>query len=357
MVRHLSAAPRWVFLLITSVVIAALMQQVHLPAALFLGPLVGGIIFGARGTGLKVPQRLFFMGMAGVGTMMGNLTSSESLNVFMHKWPLFLSIIFTTIFASSVLGFVLTRLRVLPGSVAVWGTSVGASLPMIILAEAHGTDPRLIAFMHYIRVILAAAVSTLLARFWLGVTPGAAHHVEWFPPIDWLRFLETVAIAGTAAYGGMKLRIPAGQFLGPCITIAVLKGLGLFHAELPYALLAGTYAVIGWSLGLNFTREILLYSFRLLPQIIGSIAFMICICMGLAAALVYGAGIDPVTAYLATSPGSTDSIAIIAAETKTVDASFVTAMQIIRMFVLLFMAPSIASMVARFAVRSMPERG
>ena len=42
------------------------------------------------------------------------------------------------------------------------------------------------------------------------------------------------------------------------------------------------------------------------------------------------AGVDPLTAYLATSPGGSDSIAIIAASTN-VDVSFVMAMQTVRM--------------------------
>ncbi len=348
---HVSAASRWVQLLIVSVIIAALMQKIHLPAALFLGPLVAGVIFGARGAGLKVNQKLFYVAMGVVGCMMGNLITTESLNVFVHKWPLFFAIIFTTIFASSVVGYVMTRMRVLPDSVAVWGTSVGASIPMIIMAEAHGADPRLVAFMHYIRVLLAAAVSGFLAWYWLGATPVAVHQPEWFAPVDWLRFLETAAIAAVAAFAGTKIRLPAGQFLGPCFTIATLKASGVFQPELPYALLSSTYVLIGWALGLGFTKEILIYSIRVLPQIVGSILLMICVCIGLAAALVFGAGIDPVTAYLATSPGSTDSIAIIAAETKTVDASFVTAMQLMRMFILLFFAPTIAGFVAKRALK------
>ena len=53
-------------------------------------------------------------------------------------------------------------------------------------------------------------------------------------------------------------------------------------------------------------------------------------CGGVAALMVVARGVDPLTAYLATSPGGSDSIAIIAASTN-VDVSFVMAMQTFRM--------------------------
>ena len=51
-----------------------------------------------------------------------------------------------------------------------------------------------------------------------------------------------------------------------------------------------------------------------------------------------GAGVDPLTAYLATSPGGSDSIAIITASSN-VDVSFVMAMQTVRMIAVLFLGP------------------
>ena len=53
---------------------------------------------------------------------------------------------------------------------------------------------------------------------------------------------------------------------------------------------------------------------------------MIVLCGGVAWLMVLAIGVDPLTAYLATSPGGSDSMAIIAASTN-VDVSFVMAMQ------------------------------
>ena len=58
------------------------------------------------------------------------------------------------------------------------------------------------------------------------------------------------------------------------------------------------------------------------------------------------AGIDPLTAYLATSPGGADSVAIIAASSH-VDVPFVMALQTGRFLVVLLIGPRLARFVAR----------
>jgi uncharacterized membrane protein AbrB (regulator of aidB expression) len=58
-------------------------------------------------------------------------------------------------------------------------------------------------------------------------------------------------------------------------------------------------------------------------------------------------GIDPLTAYLATSPGGADSAAIIAASSGKADALFVMTMQMIRAIAVLFLGPPLAKFVAR----------
>ena len=66
----------------------------------------------------------------------------------------------------------------------------------------------------------------------------------------------------------------------------------------------------------------------------------------MAMALHKFAGIDPLTAYLATSPGGANSVAIIAASSD-VDVPFVMAMQIGRFLVILMIGPTLARFIAR----------
>src|SRR3984957_13896755 len=101
-------------------------------------------------------------------------------------------------------------------------------------------------------------------------------------------------------------------------------------------------------------REILVYVIRALPKMIVSILMLIVFCGGLAFALVEGFDIDPLTAYLATSPGGADSVAIIAASTN-VDVGFVMAQQIARFMLVLIIGPALSRFVADRIARNVPN--
>jgi membrane AbrB-like protein len=72
---------------------------------------------------------------------------------------------------------------------------------------------------------------------------------------------------------------------------------------------------------------------------------LIALCAVLAGVLVVTAGVDPLTAYLATSPGGADAVAIIAASSN-VDVPFVMAMQTARLGAIILLAPAINRYIA-----------
>jgi membrane AbrB-like protein len=239
----------------------------------------------------------------------------------------------------------MTRLQILPGTTALWGTSPGAASVMTIMAESYGADIRLVAVMQYLRVVLVAAVAAVVARLFGVSAPQGADAIVWFPAIAWLPLIETLALAIVGPIVAWVLRIPAGAFLVPLVAGILLSHFGWMTIELPTWLLAASYALVGWNIGLRFTRPLLVHAARALPRIIAATLVLIALCAGVAAMLVYGAGVDPLTAYLATSPGGSDSIAIIAASTD-VDVSFVMAMQTVRMIAVLFLAPVLTKFIA-----------
>ena len=160
--------------------------------------------------------------------------------------------------------------------------------------------------------------------------------------------LATLALGVGGAVVGVKSKIPAGALLVPMVIGAPLSTTHLLTITLPPWLLAICYALVGWSIGLRFTRETVLYAWKQLPVILTSIFTLIAMCGGLAFALHEAAGTDPLTAYLATSPGGADAVAIIAASSP-VDLPFVMAMQIGRLLVALLVGPALARTIARWA--------
>lgn len=336
---------QWALLSAGSALFALGLRTAGLPAALFLGPMVAAILVGINGGTVRVPRLPYFAAQGFMGCLIATAITPEIVASFARQWPLFLGVVLAVIMASSLLGWLISRWQVLPGTAGVWGSWPGAATAMVVMADAFGADARLVAFMQYFRVVCVATVASLVAHFWIGGSGASAPPVSWFPPFQWLAFGETVALAAFGAYAGRMLKLPSGAMLVPMLVGAVLHSTRLIEIQLPTWLLAMTYALLGWNIGLVFTRQVLVHVSRAFLKVFLSIAILIAFCGALAGVLARAAGIDPLTAYLATSPGGMDSVAIIAAGSK-VDLSFVMALQTIRFFIIVLIGPPLARFVA-----------
>ena len=336
---------KWAGLAALSAVVAFGLDAVRLPAAFLIGPLVAAITVRLAGARLVLPRPVVVAAQATIGGMIGSALTPSIVTTFRADWPVLLAVVAATIVFANLAGWLLSRFGVVPGTTGVWGSSPGAANAMVILSEAHGGDIRLVAFMQYLRVLFVASSASLVARAWLGVDASATAHVL-FPPLDGLRVGATVAVIAVAGVIGLRSRLANGAMMGPLLTLAVLRGAGLFEPSLPPWLLILAYAGLGWNIGLRFTREAIAHAARALPWIVVSILALMSFSAGLAVILVHEVGVDPLTAFLATSPGGLDTIAVIAASTP-VDVSFVLALQVVRFFVLVFAGPSLSRLVAR----------
>jgi membrane AbrB-like protein len=343
--KRLSVLKHWAILVAGSVLLAGVLELVGLPAALLLGPMIAGILLATGGGGVRAPRLPVIAAQAVVGCLIARAITADIALAFLRDWPLFLGVVVVIVATSGLLGWSIARFKVLPGSTAVWGTAPGAAQAMMVLAGDFGADARLVAFMQYLRVVCVAGLASIVARVWVGPI-AVVPHAAWFPAVPWLDFAATLALVGAGVAAHAWLRVPAGALLVPMIAGAPLEGSGLVHIHLPPWLLAASYALLGWNVGLGFTREILAHAWRALPQVLASIFALIAVCGALAFVLVHAAGIDPLTAYLATTPGGMDSVAIIAAS-STADLSFVMALQTVRFAIVLIAGPPLARFIAR----------
>jgi membrane AbrB-like protein len=341
---------KWALLLVLSALFGGTLEYIGLSAGLLLGPMIAAIVVAFFCGTLRVPAKPFLLAQGTIGCMIAHSIPATILAEVVPHWPVFVIAVGSVIAASVVIGWLMTRWQVLPGTTAIWGSFPGAATAMTLMAEAYGADFRLVAFMQYLRVVLVAVVASVLSRLWIADSVSTSVvpivHVLWFPPIAWLPFAQTLALAAGGAWLALRLRIPAGPLLLPMAVGIVLQGAGLMTIVLPPWLLAASYALVGWSIGLRFTRPILTYAMKALPRVLAAVVGLIAVCGVLAALLVVVAGVDPLTAYLATSPGGADSVAIIAASSH-VDMPFVMAMQTSRFIVVLLIGPGLARFIAR----------
>lgn len=334
----------WLGLIAVSAALVLMLQAVRAPAALLLGPMAAGVAFGVKGVIIRPSPLAFGAAQALVGCLIAASATAGFWSGVLAHLPVYVVLAASTLAVTLGFGWVMATRGWLPGTTAIWGLAPGASAAMVLMSEAFGGDRRLVAMIQYLRLLIVALLAMGLAQL-KGAAPG-------HPPTAWFDFGDpaavalTLAFAGVAGWVGKALRMPAGIFLAPMLAGSALQAMGVLRLELPVVAAASAYAVIGWSIGLGFTRDALAYSARLLPRIVAALAALL-VCCGLLAIAVKGAtGVDWLTAWLATSPGGTDTILIIATATP-VDLPFILGGQLVRFLMVLAIGPLLARKLAQ----------
>ena len=310
--------------------------------------MLAGMIMEAGGGSLRIHNIFIDIAHAVIGCLVARSITHDGIIEFGRHWFLFVGVASIIVVAASALGYAVARLRVIPGTTAVWGILPGAAPAMMLMAAAFGADFRLVGFMQYLRVAFVASTASAVGRFWTKLGPGkASQAIVWFPPLQTAAFVLTLAIIAISFVVGRRVKLPGGILILSMTLGAVVNVTGWSTIELPTWFLTAAYAVIGWNTGLRFSPEVFKAAARVLPQTIFAIVMLIIFCAGIAALVAKTSGTDPLTAYLATSPGGLDSVAIIAASTK-VDTSFVMALQTVRFLLVLVAGPPLSRFVARF---------
>ncbi len=342
----------WSALTIISLLSGCILKAEGFPAAFLVGSMVCGIAFSVMGAGLTLPRTLFFCAQSLIGCVVAQSITAAILVTICDDWALMLCIVGSSVLAGGLVGWTLVKCQALPGTTAAWGSTPGGASAMVAMAEAYGADARLVALMQYLRVLLVVLTASMVSHFLLGAAPVAPAFVT-APVFDFafdnLRpLLATLAVAVVGGFLGQRLQIPAGALLVPMILGSALHSSGLVEIHPPFWMQAGASVLLGWYVGLGFNRSLLISAYRVLPQLLLSSALLIGLCGILAWLLVSFSRVDPLTAYLSTSPGGVDSVILIAMGSQA-DVPFVVAVQTLRVFMVILIGPSIARMICRYA--------
>jgi uncharacterized protein len=173
---------------------------------------------------------------------------------------------------------------------------------------------------------------------------GTADGPGWW--VD-LGFTVGCGIVGTAV--ATLLRVPVASMLGPMLIAAALDLGGLSGgAGVPFPFVQVAFLVVGLQVGLNFTRASLRIVGQALPLALVVLVALSLACAGLGVALAAVTGVSPLDGYLATTPGGMNAVLVTATATGA-DTTFVLAVQVLRLFVMLLSAPLIAKLLRRWA--------
>jgi uncharacterized protein len=332
-----------------AVVATVLFDALDLPSPSLFGGLAVGLVRGLAGRRrLVVPRPGMIAAQGLIGVSIGALVDLETLAAIGRDWLPVLAVTVGTLVLTLLAGLLL---RLQPGISPVTGAFAmiaGGASGITAMSRELGADDRMVAVLQYLRVLIIVVLMPVVATTLFGADPGAGGPVVGNAGPGWpadLLFAAVCLLAGIPL--ARLLRIPVPALLGPMLVAAALDLSGLSRgAEVPVALELAAFLLIGLTVGLNFTRESLRTIGRALPLALAIILGVIAACAGLGAVLTATTEASALDAYLATTPGGLYAV-LATAQDGGADATFVLAVQVLRLFVMLLTAPLLARWLRR----------
>ena len=347
----------WLVLLVLTAGSSTWMYQRQLPGAFILGPMGSALAMALGGAGLRIHRSFALAAQSIMGCLIAALVTPPLLAVYLDYW-LELSVInVVTLGVITLMAVIVTQRQWLPNTTAIWGLFPGAASAMILLADTHHSDPRVVALMQYSRIALVTLASISLASM-LGhageTTQAIASPLKftWSLPENYSPALAGLALALCGFWVAKLSGVGSLAILLPALGGTVLQATGSMVIDTPAYVFIPAFVITGWYVGLTFSRSSVRHCLSLLPIILATLAAVILACGLLSFVLVrLIPGIDPLTAYLALSPGGIETIVIIASDVD-VFLPLILASQFLRLMMVLSVGPAMARTVASWISRN-----
>jgi membrane AbrB-like protein len=340
--RSWTTGAGWSTLGVGAALAGLIAQSVGLPAGWLVGPmliaLAVALLWKSHPT---VPQWGRVASLAVVGGVLASAFRPSVVPLISRHWLPVALVVCGTLLLSLGTGLVLSVLARLDRKTAALGTLPGAASGMLAMSDPLGADARLVALMQYTRVVVVVVSATLVGRF--GLVPGtesppasgqglqtAPVGTDLLVQSPLTTYVLTALVVALGAWAGTRFKLPAGALLGPLVLGIFLEELGVMHLAWPQGVPQAAYLVLGLWVGLLFDGDSVKRAGRLLPVVLLSAVGLVVACAALGWALSALTGIDGITAYLATTPGGIDSVAIVALGSGA-DAPLVLAVQMLRL--------------------------
>lgn len=329
----------------------ALFAVVGLPSPALFGPLVGGLVHALSSRpALELPTYAGRAAQAVIGATIGAMVSLAALQRMVHDLPEIVLVTAGTLLLSLAAGYALALRRDVTRVTGVFALIAGGASGVVAVAHDLGADDRVVAVVQYLRVLAVVAAMPLVAAVVFAADTGGGLAQPDPPLLGSLAFV-TVTVIGGLLVARLTRGGATAYLLAPMVIGVVLAAGGwLGPVGVPEPVQAVGYAIVGIQVGLRFTRESMVAIARMLPVVLLLLLALIVTCAGLGLLLTWTTTADALTGYLATTPGGLWAVLVIAAEADA-DVTYVTAVQLFRLLVILAMMPLLARWLRRPAGR------
>ncbi|EZH80858.1 AbrB family transcriptional regulator [Ectopseudomonas composti] len=232
----------------------------------------------------------------------------------------------------SLIGIAILRRAGVDRATAFFASMPGGASEMVNLALRHNAQPALVAAAHSLRLLLVVLLIPALFTWGLPDADAPAR-----APVDWTWLIVLLAAGAVLAMFWGRLKQPNPWMLGPLTVCAVASAGFDLHLGLPQGLGQFGQWLIGCALGCHFDRAF----FRSAPRFLARVLLFTLLAMLVAAALgeVLGwlAGEDHLSLMLGMMPGGITELCL-TAEALQLSVALVTALQVLRLFLVMFLA-------------------
>jgi membrane AbrB-like protein len=333
----------WTAVLVVGVAAGVVLSLLDVPSAPLFGGLVAGLARALLGrTRLTLPRPVGTGAQAVIGVSIGALVQTDTLGTIAEHWLPVLLVTVATLLVSLVAGQLMRLQRGISPVTGAFSMIAGGASGITAMARHLGADEQVVAVLQYLRVLLIVVAMPIVATTVYGASSAGGTAPADDGPGWPAGLLFTTGCVVVGVLLGRATRIPVGALLGPMAVAAALDLTGVSQgADVPALVAAAGFLALGLQVGLGFTRASLRLVGRALPLAMVLIVGAVAACAGLGVVLSHATGVTLLDGYLATTPGGL--YAVLATATGSgADATFVLAVQVLRLFVMLLSAPLLA---------------
>jgi uncharacterized protein len=317
----------------------ALAFWAKLPLAWMIGAMVVTTVAAIWGAPIAVPPMLRNCFVAVLGVMLGSSFKPDLVDR-LGEWAVSLAGLTVYTSLSACLGYLfLKRLGGYGRTTAYFGAMPGGLAEMILVGSAMGGDSRVISLLHASRILFVVLALPFAFQFFFGYDPSRRGSAGVpLAEIAWtdLGILAACAVAGAGL--GRLARFPAWQLIGPMLLSAAVHLAGWTKASPPAELIAVSQVVIGSTIGCRFAGTHLRFVARVLVW--AAMLTLLLIAVSLLCALLVHllTGLSTPHLVLAYAPGGLAEMSLVALA-LAFDPSFVATHHIVRIFLVIVLAP------------------
>ncbi len=317
----------------------ALAVQVGMPLPWMLGSMLATTVAAISGAPVAGNRQLRSIFIAVLGVMLGSAFTPEIVGQ-LASWAISLSVLVVYTALAGLLGVIFfQRVAGYDPVTSYFAAMPGGLSEMIFVGEEMGGDARVISLIHATRIILVVMILSFAFQTFAGYAPEGQSAPG--PSIAGMRWLDLVILTLSGIVGFLlahAVRIPAAALVGPMLISAVVHLAGLSEVAPPGEIVAAAQVVVGSTIGCRFAGTTVAAIRRIAAWAFGATVLLLTTTLAFAWAVdrVTGIGVSALT--LAYAPGGLAEMSLVALALG-IEAAFVATHHIVRIFLIVVLAP------------------